>query len=113
VAQPPAGAAIRATAAATSGQARQNIAAEAKRVLPEKALPRAQHLQRAVREVNAFVQRLQRDLRFRVDADSGKIIVSVVDSRTQEVIRQIPPDTILEQASHLSGGTGLLLHAKG
>lgn len=37
-------------------------------------------------------------LRFSIDEELGKAIISVVDSETDEVIRQIPPETALQIA---------------
>lgn len=41
-------------------------------------------------------------LRFTVDEKLGKAIISVVDRETDEVIRQIPPETALQIAEALS-----------
>lgn len=68
---------------------------------PERARNSAGELQQAVTQMNDFVQNLQRDLRFEVDDDLGRTVISVVDSETKEVIRQIPPETVLERARRL------------
>ncbi len=67
----------------------------------------------AIVELNDYVQRVGRDLHFSMDKDSGKTIIKVFNSETQELIRQIPPEKvfelaeILEQASDITS-TGLL-----
>ncbi|MFK7912677.1 MAG: flagellar protein FlaG [Pseudomonadales bacterium] len=58
-------------------------------------------LDEAVVELNDYVQSLQRDLRFTVDAELGRPVVSVVDSNTEQVIRKIPSDVVLRLARNL------------
>ncbi len=56
---------------------------------------------KAVAQLNDYVQSLQRDLRFSVDDELGKAVVSVIDRNSQEVIRQIPNETALQLARNL------------
>lgn len=74
-------------------------------------------LEEAVRELNGYVQNVQRNLQFNVDEDSGHTVIRVVDSETDEVIRQIPSEEVLTLAKHLKGLSegqeqGLLLKEK-
>lgn len=62
----------------------------------------------AVEKVQDFVQVVQRDLQFSVDEDSGRTIVTVVDSESGEMIRQIPPERILQIAENLDEVNGIL-----
>ncbi len=55
----------------------------------------------AVTKLNDYVQSIQRDLQFRLDEDSGKTVITVLDSRTSEVVRQIPDDVALRLARDL------------
>jgi len=48
-----------------------------------------------VKEMKDYVQNIQRDLEFTVDEESGRTIITVIDSETDEVIRQIPPEDLL------------------
>ena len=59
-------------------------------------------LQNAVKNVNDFVQKTQRDLEFSIDDVSGRQVVKVIDSESEEVIRQIPAEEILDLARHLA-----------
>jgi flagellar protein FlaG len=63
----------------------------------------------AVCQISDFVQNFQRDLHFSVDKDSGRIVVRVLDSETQEVIRTIPPEETLRIAEHLDSPESLML----
>lgn len=58
-------------------------------------------VQEAVTRLNDYVQSVQRDLQFQLDDHSGKTVVTVIDSRTNEVVRQIPDDVALRLARDL------------
>ena len=62
---------------------------------------RSQDVSQAIEELNDYVQSLQRDLRFSLDDELGRAVVRVIDSSTQEVIRQIPNETALQLARNL------------
>ena len=62
---------------------------------------RAARVERAVAQLNDYVQSLQRDLRFSVDDSLGRTVVRVIDRQSQEVIRQIPNETALRLARNL------------
>ena len=73
----------------------------------------------AVRNINDYVQQIQRTLRFSVDEGTGRTVVKVMDSETEEVIRQFPAEEVLALARHLqdmdneaSGGSGFFLDAQ-
>lgn len=98
---------------------RQKLAAAEQDLPPGERVEDADSLQKAVSDISAYVQNLQRDLQFRVDTDLGQMIVSVVDSETKKVIRQIPNEDVLERARLLEersaaeeGSDGLLLEVK-
>lgn len=70
-------------------------------------------LANAVSELNQYVQSIQRDLEFSVDDQSGRTIIKVVDSQSKEVIRQIPPEEVLNLVRKLELATdGTILQAK-
>lgn len=58
----------------------------------------------AVETLNRALEAAQRDLRFQVDDDSGRVIVQVVEPASGEVIRQIPSEDVLRMASRLGAG---------
>ena len=68
----------------------------------------AQNLQGMVEDLNEMAQTVQRQLSFSVDEDSGKTVIKVIDTETEEVIRQIPPEDIMEMQKHLGEMNGLL-----
>lgn len=72
----------------------------------------AAKLKELVSNLNAMVQSVHRELKFSVDDDTGQTVIRVINSDTEEVIRQIPPDEILAIARNFTGSEGLLLNAK-
>ncbi len=66
----------------------------------------------AVRDINEFVQTVQRDLRFSVDENSGRTVITVLDSETQEIVRQIPPEKLMAAAENIEQLRGLLFDAE-
>lgn len=77
----------------------------------EEATP--QQLQRTVEELQRKVQISSPNLQFSIDRDTGKTVIKVIDSNTKELIRQIPPDEILQLAKEIDRMRGLLLHRQG
>jgi len=75
-----------------------------------------QALDDAVKQLNSYVQSINRNLEFNIDNDSGQTVVKVIDSETDELIRQIPNEEALSIAKQLDGvsddnsqASGLLL----
>ena len=58
-------------------------------------------LEKVVSQLNAYIQNTQRDVDFSVDDSTGRVVVRVVDSVSDEVIRQIPSEEMLAISRHL------------
>ena len=65
-------------------------------------------LEGTVSELNALAQRMRRELQFTIEKDSGEMIVKVIDTETDEVIRQIPPEAVLELRKRLDDAAGVI-----
>lgn len=63
----------------------------------------------AARKVEELFQSVRRSLQFRDDPTSGRMVVTVIDADSGEVIRQIPPEQMLRMAANLEQLNGLLL----
>lgn len=89
-------------------------------VAPDQALtPRqespaiTQEMQKdAVDKLNDFVRITHHALEFSVDEDSGRQLIKLIDTKTKEVIRQIPSEEALQIAKALDKFQGLLIHNK-
>ncbi|MEO0435480.1 MAG: flagellar protein FlaG [Pseudomonadota bacterium] len=56
----------------------------------------------AARDINEYIQSVSRSLQISVDDDLGQTVITVLDSETDEIVRQIPAEEILEIARFLS-----------
>jgi len=65
--------------------------------------PGKSSVEQAVSDINEYVQTVNRDLQFRVDdaLPLGRSIVTVIDSDTQETIREFPSEQALALAHQL------------
>ncbi len=83
--------------------------------LPEqdkKEAAASKEIEKAVTRINDYVQNIQRKLHFSIDEESGKTVIKVIDSSTDELIRQIPSEKLLAVSQALEEFSGLLLEAK-
>ncbi len=60
--------------------------------------PPPEQVEQAVKQINDYLQTVQRNLEFSVDKDTHQVVVKVRDAKTGEVVRQIPPKSVLEMA---------------
>jgi flagellar protein FlaG len=67
-----------------------------------------------VKEVARFLNESARmfnvSLTFEINEDANRIVVSVINSETDEVVRQIPPQEVLDLASRLNEMVGVLFN---
>jgi len=73
---------------------------------------RAEALQDKVTELNDYMQNFNRSLQFTVDDSSGDTVVKVIDSDTDEVVRQIPSQALLDARNAAEKYRGILLEVK-
>lgn len=62
----------------------------------------------AVEELQSAVESFDRKMNFSVDEKSGRFFVKVIDTSTDEVIREIPPEKVLKIVAHFKELLGLL-----
>jgi flagellar protein FlaG len=63
----------------------------------------------ALKSINELLQTRSPDLEFSLDRDSNRAIVRVVDKETQEVIRQMPSEDVLQIAKALDRLQSMLI----
>jgi flagellar protein FlaG len=66
-----------------------------KKVVKETDLPSA------IVQINEHVQNIQRDIVFTIDEESGQDIVTIIDAKSEKVIRQIPSEEALNLSRRL------------
>ena len=72
----------------------------------------SENIEQAAQRMNDHVQLVNRQLEFKIDEDSGRTVITVLDSDTQEIIRQIPNDEALRFAQKLQQSDELELFDK-
>lgn len=70
--------------------------------------PSRDQLDAAVSKLNDYVQNVQRTLSFSVDKDTGVTVVKVIDTATNELVRQIPAEETLKLAAIIDKQTANL-----
>ena len=78
---------LKADAVAPDGKA----ASEAGKKSPVAAMEKPD-LERLASKLNIASRTIGRDLRFRIDMNSGRSVIQVLDRDTGEIIREIPPE---------------------
>lgn len=66
----------------------------------------------AVEQIQQTMEKLAQNLQFSIDKDTGITVIKVLDSQTQEVIRQIPTEEAVSIARTLDKVKGLLFSDK-
>lgn len=110
---PPQGGRAQQAAAAVDAPAQQTAAADVQRAAqPQAAAPQPatrEALEQALEDVRNAIQPVASELAFSIDDDSGRVLVKIVDSQTDEVIKQIPSEEMLRISKALDKLQGLLV----
>jgi flagellar protein FlaG len=69
-------------------------------------------IESVTRQIDSFLRSMNRSLQFRLDESTGRMIVSITDSETGEVIRQVPGDEALRIAQNLQSRLSGMLDEK-
>ena len=75
--------------------------------------PARADVEQSVAKIADYVQSIQRNLSFSLDESSGQTVMQVIDSETDQVIRQIPSEYVLELAQNLKELEDVLSDNKG
>ena len=71
--------------------------------------PERRGIEDVVSEVNEFIKPFNNALQFSIDDTTGATIVKVIDTETEEVIKQIPSEEMLALAKAIGQLKGLLV----
>jgi flagellar protein FlaG len=63
----------------------------------------------AAKQIDSYLRSVGREVEFRVDDDTGMTVVTVRETATGEVIRQIPNEEVLQLARRFQKTSGALL----
>lgn len=71
-----------------------------------------QDIDQAVSDINSAIQNTHHNVVFTVDEDTGRDIVKVVDRETEQTIRQIPAEEVLEMVENLESVRGMIFRER-
>jgi len=66
--------------------------------------PTAEAVGAAVSQINDHLQTVRRNIEFSVDKVTGQIVVKVLDAKTHKLVREIPPEVVLQLADAFKKG---------
>ena len=66
-------------------------------------------MEKAIDKANSTTESLNMSLRFRLHEDSDRYMVEVVDIKEDEVIKEIPPEKLLNLVAQIQNLIGLLI----
>jgi flagellar protein FlaG len=69
-------------------------------------------IESVTRQIDSFLRSMNKSLQFRVDDSTGRMIVSICDSETGEVLRQVPGEEALRIAQSLESRLSGMLDEK-
>lgn len=73
----------------------------------------AQEVRQATEQLNQIMDTFDKGLRFRIHKESERSYVQVVNKRTDEVIREWPPEELLDVIARLHDVIGMLVDREG
>lgn len=74
--------------------------------------PSKEQVKKWAYEANSVVQRLNAHLSFRIHEGTGRTLVEVVDRDTKEVLREIPPEKMLDVIAGIWKWSGIAVDRK-
>ena len=96
--------------------AAEALASQTERLATEQEQPISdvsrETLQEAIDQLNHAVSILNHRLNFSIDGDTGRLMAKVIDTKTNEVIRQVPPERVLAFVRRFQEFMGLFLDEK-
>ncbi len=69
-------------------------------------------IQKRAKELNEKIKMLHTSLKIEIDKETNIQVVKIIDEKTKEVIKQLPPDTMLKIAKYIDEITGLLFEKR-
>lgn len=66
-------------------------------------------LEEAVDKVNQTMETYRTELRFKVHEGSGEMMVKVINAEDDTVIREIPPENVLDFVAHVKKMLGIII----
>lgn len=68
-----------------------------------------QKLEEAVEQANKTMETYSTELRFSIHKASGEIMVKVINAKDNSVVREIPPERVLDFVAHVKKMLGIII----
>jgi|Deesub1362B_J571_1020462.scaffolds.fasta_scaffold02236_6 flagellar protein FlaG len=68
-----------------------------------------EEIEKRTEQLNQVMEIFNYNIRFSVDREAKRLVVKIVDPQTEEVIRQIPPEEMLQIMKRIDQMLGLIL----
>lgn len=69
-------------------------------------------LEKVVQQLQDFMGEMNRSLQFKVDEDSGRNVIKVIDKESGDLVKQYPSEEVLGIVAKLAEATGVLVDFK-
>jgi len=92
----------------TSGEVKGIESTDVTKVEDSSVLVSEEDVREKVADLNQYMQNLNRSLQFSVDEGSGQTVIQVIDSETEELVRQIPSQELIDVKNTLEEFRGLI-----
>jgi flagellar protein FlaG len=69
-------------------------------------------LKNAVEQLDKLARLVRHELQFSVDETSGRLVIKVIDMESNEVIRQVPPEEVLDLIARFEDFKSVLVSAE-
>ena len=72
----------------------------------------SEKLEKVVQQLQDFMGEMNRSLQFKVDEDSGRNVIKVIDKESGDLVKQYPSEEVLGIVAKLAEATGVLVDFK-
>lgn len=69
-------------------------------------------LEKVAQQLQNFMGEMNRSIQFKVDEDSGRNVIKVIDKESGDLVKQYPSEEVLGIVSKLAEATGVLIDFK-
>jgi flagellar protein FlaG len=73
----------------------------------------AARIEALVKDLNSALENVDGDYSVSVDSDTGMVIVRITDVETGEIVKQVPPQQVLDVSMSVEKIIGLLINDQG
>lgn len=97
----------------SKGEKRETAIREISKRESNVSMPTEKQLVEAIDSGNKELKKLETNLRFDIHEKTKQVMVKIVNSDTDEVIRELPPEKILDLVASIMERAGLLIDKRG